>query len=363
MKNSLSLEATPDFKFVNFNLFLDLQFKQISEKIPIILALLVYQNYRQSSTDIFSREFHSFAISTEDINRFSYDLDVKDFTTFFQVTQMGEYQNKFIYFCPLSQKNLVVEYLLFLSETLLSPNEEETIEIHAQIIQEYLNLYQTYHQQSEEIKYLEHLIHKIGHELRNPLSLISLIAENIRLSLPQENNQKQVLSIQETISHLNHSLTELVDCGKRNRLKLELYDLRQIVIKSIKNLNPLIESKKINLQYPQDKEIMIPVDYLQIQQVFGNLFSNAIYFSPDGGTINCNWQIFQQEIVVTITDQGQGLSPQDFKNIFTPFYSRRPGGTGLGLTIVQKIIMDHGGSIWAENLPKGGTKFTFILPR
>lgn len=363
MKESLSLEAKSDFKLVNFNCFLELQFKQISKKIPIVFALLVYQDYHQKTTDTFFREFHSFEILTEDLNRFSYDIDVKNFRTFFQVTQIGEYQNNFIYFCPLSQKNFVIEYLLLLNKTLLSSEEKETIIIHAQIIQEYLNLYQVYHQQSEEIKSLEHLIHKIGHELRNPLSLISLIAENLRLSLPQDNHKNQVLSIQETISHLNHSLNDLVDCSKRNRLRLELYDLRQIVIKSIKNINALIESKGVNLQYPQEKEVIIPVDYLQIQQVFGNLFSNAIYFSPDGGTINCNWQIFQQEIVVTITDQGQGLSPQDLKNIFTPFYSRRPGGTGLGLTIVQKIIMDHGGSIWAENILLGGTKFTFTLPR
>ncbi|WP_013324424.1 sensor histidine kinase [Gloeothece verrucosa] len=362
MNHRLSGETTSHFKLVNFNFFLELQFKQLSEEIPIVFALLVYQDCPKKSTAFFAREFHSFEISSEEISLFSSELDVQNLGAFFKVTQMGEYESKYIYFCPLSQKNFITDYLFFLSETILSRTEEESIEIHAQIIQEYLNLYQVYHQQNEEIKSLEHLIHKIGHELRNPLSLISLMAENLRLSLA-ESQQKQVVSLQETITNLNQNLNQLIDCSKRARLKLELCDLRYIVRKSIQSLNPIVESKAVSLQYPQDKEAIIAVDYLQIQQVFGNLFSNAIYFSPVGGKILCNWQFFQKEIIVTITDQGQGLSPQDLKNIFTPFYSRRPGGTGLGLTIVQKIIMDHGGRIWAENLVLGGTKFTFTLPR
>lgn len=323
----------------------------------------MYQDCHHRSTERFFREFNSFQLSEAELNGLMTHFKEQELISFFQVSQVGEYESKFLYFCPLSQKNDELEYLVLLTETLLSSSEEKIIIIQSQVIEEYLNLYQAYIQQDNEIKSLEHLIHKIGHELRNPLSLISLMAENLKLSFPQETGQKQVLSIQETIKDLNQSLTQLIDCGKRSRLKLELSDLRLIVLKSLKNFQPLLTSKSITLNYPQDKEAIIAVDHLQIQQVFGNLLSNAIYFSPEGGIITCNWQIFQQEIIVTITDQGQGLSSQDLKHIFTPFYSRRPGGTGLGLTIVQKIIMDHGGSIWAENLPSVGTKFTFILPR
>lgn len=350
-------------KTINFEFFLDLQFQQISEETSVNFVMLIYENELDRKPEIFYRQLNYFHISTEMIEQLVSDIYLGDNLEFFKVIHRGNYEDKFIYICPLSQKNFVWEYLLLLCENPLSYTEEKTIETHGQLIQQYLHLYQAYINQSDEIKTLEHLVHKIGHELRNPISIISLIAENLRLTLPQLEHQEKVLSIQQTVSNLNESLNHLLDCGKRARLKLELHDLRDIFIKSVRHFKPILEAKKISVQYPQYKEAIISVDELQIQQVFGNLFSNAIHFSPEGGVITCNWQIFQQEIIVTIVDQGEGLSSQDLKNIFTPFYSRRPGGTGLGLTIVKKIIMDHGGSIWAENLPKRGTKFTFTLPR
>ncbi|MEJ1935351.1 ATP-binding protein, partial [Nostoc sp. NIES-2111] len=93
------------------------------------------------------------------------------------------------------------------------------------------------------------------------------------------------------------------------------------------------------------------------------ILSNAVYFSPESGTITCSWQIFQTEVLIKISDQGQGLSPEDMQKIFTPFYTRRPGGTGLGLTIAKKIILDHHGNLWAQSVAEGGAQFCIILPR
>jgi signal transduction histidine kinase len=100
-----------------------------------------------------------------------------------------------------------------------------------------------------------------------------------------------------------------------------------------------------------------------MKQVFENLLSNAIDFSPVGGIVTCDWRGFRNEVLVEIGDQGAGLSQEDLKEAFTPFYSRRPGGTGIGLTIAKKIILDHQGSIWVQNLTRGGAQFSFTLPR
>ncbi|MHC5821800.1 MAG: ATP-binding protein, partial [Nostoc sp.] len=85
-------------------------------------------------------------------------------------------------------------------------------------------------------------------------------------------------------------------------------------------------------------------------------------FSPNCGIITFSWQAFHQEILIKISDQGQGISPLDMQKIFNPFYSLRPGGTGLGLTIAKKIILDHCGNLWADNLPGKGAQFCLILP-
>ena len=108
---------------------------------------------------------------------------------------------------------------------------------------------------------------------------------------------------------------------------------------------------------------MLLLDKLQIQQVFDNLISNAIHFSPNFGKITIERQTFQEEVLIKISDQGPGIPFEDIQKVFNPFYSHRVGGTGLGLTIAKKIILDHRGNICAQNLPDGGAAFSIILPR
>ena len=109
--------------------------------------------------------------------------------------------------------------------------------------------------------------------------------------------------------------------------------------------------------------ICLPIDARQFRHVIDNVLHNAICFSPHQGQITCRWQLFQREALITITDQGAGLSAADLENMFRPFYTNREDGTGLGLAIAQKIVLDHKGNLWAENLPMGGTQISITLPR
>ncbi|NJO86091.1 MAG: ATP-binding protein [Synechococcaceae cyanobacterium RM1_1_27] len=99
-----------------------------------------------------------------------------------------------------------------------------------------------------------------------------------------------------------------------------------------------------------------------LSQALENLLSNAIEFSPPGGEIICTCRPLGMRIVITIADQGPGLSPEALQSAFTAFYSSRPHGTGLGLTIAQKIVTDHNGLLWVENRPTGGAQFSIGLP-
>ena len=73
--------------------------------------------------------------------------------------------------------------------------------------------------------------------------------------------------------------------------------------------------------------------------------------------------MFKEEVFIQVSDEGKGIPPEDLRNIFNPFYSRRSGGTGLGLTIAKKIVLDHQGNLWAKNNPEGGAEFCLILPK
>lgn len=277
--------------------------------------------------------------------------------------RLGEqHPNFFAYIYPLGQEEKTDEYLLLWTEKPISPSQKQQTEQQAQLLNDYLTIALNYERQQQEIQLLEQVLRRGEHQLRNSLSLIGLYAENLGLALPDDQLQEQALIISETVKKVSSNLTSLLSCSQQAKINLALHDLREICLETVKILQPKLDAKKLLIRYP-DNSITLKVDGLQIQQVFENLLSNAIDFSPEGGVITCDWRGFRNEVLVEISDQGLGLSGEDLQDAFTPFYSKRSGGTGIGLTIAKKIILDHQGHIWGQNLALGGAQFSFILPR
>ena len=112
----------------------------------------------------------------------------------------------------------------------------------------------------------------------------------------------------------------------------------------------------------------IQADPDRIAQVLVNLLANAVHHTPDGGKISVSASCVDNDIVVSLTDSGPGISKDDLPHVFDRFYrtdrarDRATGGTGLGLAIARGIITAHKGSIWVESEPGLGTTFTFSLP-
>ncbi|MBW4700072.1 MAG: HAMP domain-containing histidine kinase [Aphanocapsa lilacina HA4352-LM1] len=266
------------------------------------------------------------------------------------------------YLCPLVQREPHPEFQLFVSGQPLDTARKQALEQAAALFTRHLELYQRCTRQQSEIQLLEQVVQRTGHQLRNPLALIGLYAENLCLGLEEGSTREQAQIIRETVKELNANLTELVYCGQGARLRMGFQDLRALMAQSVEAIGPWLERKCLRVRYP-DSSLLFACDRLQMKQVFDNLLSNALHFSPEGGTITCHWRSFQNEVLIEIADQGPGLSAQDLQHVFTPFYSRRPGGTGLGLAIAKKIVLDHQGSLWVQNLPTGGAQFSLGLPR
>ncbi len=163
-------------------------------------------------------------------------------------------------------------------------------------------------------------------------------------------------------TEMQTSLKRLTQCGLAASLQRHREDLREILLKVLGELHPWVEEKQIRLNLDLEPCILA-IDRWQIQQVFQNLLTNALAFSPEQSLLSCRCRCFRQEVLVQIEDEGPGLSSEDLERLFSPFYSRRPGGTGLGLSIAQKIVLDHQGSLWANNLPQRGAQFSLVLPR
>ncbi len=111
---------------------------------------------------------------------------------------------------------------------------------------------------------------------------------------------------------------------------------------------------------------MVPVDPVQVDQVLTNLLENAARFSPPGGEVLVSASPWQRAIQVRVADQGPGIPLEDRVVVFEALYRRDAGrgrgGSGLGLAIARAIVVAHGGRIWIEGVPSGGTAVVFELP-
>ena len=110
----------------------------------------------------------------------------------------------------------------------------------------------------------------------------------------------------------------------------------------------------------------IPIDPVQIDQVLSNLLENAARFSPPGGEVLVSASLWRRSVQVRIADQGPGIPPEDRERVFEAFYRRDAGdgrgGSGLGLAIARAVVLGHGGRIFIEGAPSGGTAVVFELP-
>ncbi len=204
-------------------------------------------------------------------------------------------------------------------------------------------------------------LQRTRHQLQTPLALILLYADLLKQTAMERQTLEWLESLHTTAENMHISLTHLTDaastadCGER-------YNLRQLVMQCCQELQPWIAEKQLTVVYGS-QALWLQVNEWQMRQVFQNLLHNAIAFNPIGGQITCEWQGFQREVLIKVSDQGTGLSAEDLRSLGTPFYSRRPGGTGLGWSIAKQIILEHRGSLWAENLADGGAQFCLTLPR
>jgi len=344
--------------------FISLQAEQLTLYSPICFARIVYYNPSLKAVqEIIEYADNQNRFSQLEIAYLQSEAWLTDFPHVWNVQefQLAKFPEYFSYICPFSYRNQRPEYVQVITRTPISVKSENCIINAAKMLSKYTDTYLDNLQQKSKIEILEQVIHKIGHQLRNNIALVKLYANNLFLGLQNNSWRDQAAIICDSVNDLDTSLTDIISCGQEVNLKIIPQDLRSLVNESTKYFQPLINQKQLKVNIP-DTSATLPLDKLQMKQVFDNLLSNAIYFSPNCSTITFSWQIFHEEILIKISDQGSGILQENMQKIFNPFYSERPGGTGLGLTIARKIVLDHCGNLWAHNLPGGGAQFCLILP-
>jgi light-regulated signal transduction histidine kinase (bacteriophytochrome) len=218
------------------------------------------------------------------------------------------------------------------------------------------------------------LVAVVSHDLRNPLGVIQMQAAVLLQTVGSGSEefsrriQTSVDHIQRAVRRMNTLIRDLLDLAKleagRFSLQCTQCQINELVEESLLTLRPLAEAKRITLTSDLRGDV-VNADRDRIFQVLSNLVGNAIKFTPERGSIFVRAETLNEEVRVTVSDTGPGISPEQLANVFDRYWQARRSdqeGSGLGLFIAKGIIEAHGGRIWAEAHAGTGVTFTFALP-
>ncbi|MEH2364207.1 sensor histidine kinase [Nostoc sp.] len=359
-----SEKITPQYYTQKLKHFLQLQIDQLAAQSQIQWARVVYQDPQISDRQqVLEASQIPFSFAKDTLAYLQTENWLANVSSALALKPIdSETIEKGFYYCHFSESSQPNQYLLLFANGSLSHTHRQFIKRTAASIGEYLDEHQQNWQHRQKIQILEHLVQRVGHQLRHPLGLISLYAHNLSHLLPRSKEQEQASVICKTAHGLNQTLTEIVQCASSKKLQIVPQDISSLVHKTLEEFQGWISEKDLQVCCA-DRPLILKLDPLQIKQAISNLLSNAIHFSPQGAKIFIDWQEQQGEVLLTLRDEGPGLSSEDLQKLFKPFYTRRSEGTGLGLAIAQKVVLDHGGKLWARNAPKKGAEFSISLPR
>jgi signal transduction histidine kinase/CheY-like chemotaxis protein len=212
----------------------------------------------------------------------------------------------------------------------------------------------------------------LGHELRNPLApiLTALQLMNLRGIAGAE---RERLIIERQVKHVVGLVDDLLDISRITRghvqLRHERLELAAVITEAIETASPAIEERRQTLEVDVADGLEIDGDAARLAQVFANLFNNAAKYTPQQGAIRVSAARADADIVVQVTDNGNGITAEALPRIFDLFAQERQtleraqGGLGIGLAIVRSLVQAHGGTVRAESRGKGlGSTFTVALP-
>lgn len=219
-------------------------------------------------------------------------------------------------------------------------------------------------QRNERLAALGKMAAGVAHELRNPLSSIKGLAVLLKTKFPVPSYEAETADILvKEVERLNRSIGELLDYAKPAQLKRNAASIQEIIGKTVSLVQVDAESYDIDIQLEMNDEIpQILVDTDKMNQVFLNLFLNAIQAMENGGELVILAEKDQCTIVITIRDSGIGIEPENLNKVFDPYYTTKNDGTGLGLAMSSKIVEEHGGKIEIKSVYGEFTEVRVILP-
>jgi signal transduction histidine kinase len=217
---------------------------------------------------------------------------------------------------------------------------------------------------SEKLAAIGSMSSYVAHEIRNPLVTIGGFAKTLsRFTFTDTKIKVNIDIIIEEVKHLEKILNNITDFAKPSKPEKIDVQICEIMENTCLLMENYFQEKHITLQKKYETGVPeAPVDPTQIKQVFLNILMNAVESMPDGGKLDVKIKSIDGSVKIYIVDAGKGMKQDVLQNIYDPFFTTKPSGTGVGLSVSLKIIEDHGGTIDAISEQGKGTTMLLTLP-
>ena len=209
----------------------------------------------------------------------------------------------------------------------------------------------------------------IAHEIKNPLAAMKIHLQLMRKalrskgSLNEEGAERYLSVLDEEIDHLNKIAVDFLFAVRPMNIELRLGSLEGVISDLITFLSPEAEEKGIKVVSKIERFLpRVELDARYLRQSLLNIVENAFAAMPGGGTLTVSVYLDGNWETVRIEDTGTGIDDEHLSKIFEPYFTTKASGTGLGLTVVYKVIKEHRGDIFVSSEPGKGTAFTIKLP-
>lgn len=230
--------------------------------------------------------------------------------------------------------------------------------------QEIETMHRTQMSRAEHLATLGELATGLAHEIRNPLAGIAGVIDIIGRDLPVTSAARaMVKDVRLEIDQINRILTDLLQTARPHPPRMMKSNLNTTVEHAVMLARQQVLSKPIRLEVATDSGLAeVEHDSDQIHQVVLNLLLNAVQSIEGSGYVAVSISSREDCATIAVTDTGRGMTPQQMAQIFRPFYTTKATGTGLGLSLVHRIVDEHNGQISVESEPGKGSTFEISLP-
>lgn len=226
--------------------------------------------------------------------------------------------------------------------------------------------------QAERLASVGTMAAKVAHEIRNPLSSISLNLDLIRKEIdkelqgqPYSAQEERVLAneMHEEVRRIQRVIEDYLQFARLPKLQRQPVALNALLEQKLAFLHPEIERANVKLRTHFDPALAtINADGEQLWQALLNLIRNGREAMAGGGELTVGTWRSGSQVLLRVTDSGKGMTEEQVQQVFAPFFTTKKEGTGLGLALVQQIVTEHGGHVECESASGKGSTFTIFLP-